>query len=69
MVIAGANLYARHVREKGEEQGTRFVAQAVTWLNEERWTDNLAANGKELVEDEAPNATRASLCPGETGVG
>lgn len=36
-IIAGAERYAAHVTKEGVEP--RFVAQAVTWLAERRWTD------------------------------
>jgi len=43
-IINGARAYANHCRSKGSE-GTVYVAQAVTWLNQERWTDEHAQSG------------------------
>jgi hypothetical protein len=36
-IIRGAQAYADHVRRDGV--GPRYVAQAATWLNQERWAD------------------------------
>lgn len=40
-IIRGAENYAATVRREGTEP--RFVAQAVTWLNQHRWQDHQAA--------------------------
>lgn len=37
-IINGVDRYARHCDDRGIT-GTSYVAQAVTWLNQERWTD------------------------------
>jgi len=39
-IYNGARQYAASL---GDEAGTRFVAQAVTWLNQKRWADEYAA--------------------------
>jgi hypothetical protein len=44
VIVAGAERYRAHVEQRSIE--ARFVVQAVTWLNQERWT--------ELHEREAP---------------
>ncbi len=38
-IIAGAKNYRADMRARGEER-TKFVAQAITWLNQERWKDH-----------------------------
>lgn len=38
-IIAGAKRYAAMLASQGKT-GTEFVAQAVTWLNQERWKDD-----------------------------
>lgn len=43
-IIAGAAAYAADVRARGKEN-TEFVAQARTWLNGDRWTEQ--QNGKQ----------------------
>lgn len=40
-IIAGAKAYAAAMDRAGK-RGTEFVAQAATWLNQERWTDHAA---------------------------
>ncbi len=37
-ILLGAKAYAESLRSEGKES-TQFVAQAVTWLNQERWRD------------------------------
>jgi hypothetical protein len=37
-IISGAERYAAELRTTGQER-TRYVAQAVTWLNQQRWND------------------------------
>ncbi len=37
-ILAGLRSYAAALRNEGKEN-TQFVAQAVTWLNQERWRD------------------------------
>lgn len=37
-IIAAAQRYAAEMREKGQER-SQFVAQAMTWLNQQRWGD------------------------------
>jgi hypothetical protein len=37
-IVAAAGRYAAEARSKGQEQ-TQFVAQAMTWLNQQRWGD------------------------------
>ena len=37
VIIGGAGIYAETVRR--EHIDPRYVAQATTWLNQERWTD------------------------------
>jgi hypothetical protein len=37
-IIAGAERYRAHVEANGTDR--RYVAQAVTWLNQERWNDH-----------------------------
>lgn len=41
-ILRGAELTRRRCDERGET-GTRFAPQAVTWLNQERWKDELEA--------------------------
>jgi hypothetical protein len=41
-IIAGAQAYARQLQAAGKI-GTSYVAQAVTWLNQMRWADELGA--------------------------
>jgi len=43
-IIAGVQRYAAERRQAGKI-GTEFVAQAKTWLNEERWKDDQPAVG------------------------
>ena len=40
-IIAGAKRYRAHVESQGTEP--RFRPQAQTWLNQERWNDQLQA--------------------------
>ncbi len=40
-IIRGAERYAAYVKREGTDP--KFVAQAVTWLNEERWAQNQEA--------------------------
>jgi uncharacterized protein YdaU (DUF1376 family) len=42
-IILGAKNYAAEVERQGKA-GTQFVAQAVTWLNQERWADHQTAS-------------------------
>jgi len=49
-VIGAAARYAAELRGKGQI-GTRYVAQAVTWLNQQRWGDYPA---RLAIADEAP---------------
>jgi len=37
-LIAGAEIYAKACRAEGKEN-TSYVAQSITWLNQERWKD------------------------------
>ena len=46
-IIRGADNYAAYVRR--EQSDPKFVAQAQTWLNQERWTEY-----QEAVEGEPP---------------
>ena len=39
MIVQGAIAYAKHVAEEGTEQ--QFIPHAATWLNGERWEDDL----------------------------
>lgn len=39
-IIAAARTYADYVRSEGKE-GTGWVAMATTWLNQERWADEM----------------------------
>jgi hypothetical protein len=50
-IIAGAERYRAHIEQHGTE--ARFVAQAKTWLNEERWA--------QLDEFEAPPRLRVGM--------
>lgn len=59
-IIAGAKAYAASL---GEKAGTQFVAQAVTWLNQERWRDY------EPIEDAAPYEPPAAWRNGFSEVG
>jgi hypothetical protein len=43
-IIDGAKRYRADLRRRGQE-GTQYVAQAVTWLRQARWTDDLPAPG------------------------
>ena len=40
-IVASAKTYAGQLRAKGQE-GTQYVAQAITWLTESRWLDYTA---------------------------
>lgn len=40
-IVAGAERYAQHVAGAGTK--SQFVAQAVTWLTQERWADKIPA--------------------------
>jgi uncharacterized protein YdaU (DUF1376 family) len=42
-IILGAKNYASEVERQGKA-GTQFVAQASTWLNQERWADHQTAS-------------------------
>lgn len=44
-IVAGATAYAAHC-DREEKTGTQYVAQATTWLNQKRWTEDYAPNGK-----------------------
>lgn len=52
-IIRGAKMYALHCKAKNSV-GTSYVAQAQTWLNQERWNDSLsiASEGKPLKPDQ-----------------
>jgi biotin operon repressor len=50
-IIAGAEKYRAHIEQHGTE--ARFVAQAKTWLNEERWA--------QVYEFEAPPRMRVGM--------
>lgn len=51
VIIAGAKRYADYVRI--ERIDPRFVKQAVTWLNQESWTENHeAAASRDMTEGE-----------------
>lgn len=41
-IIAGAGAYASEQQRLGKV-GTEYIAQAVTWINQERWDDHLPA--------------------------
>jgi hypothetical protein len=43
LIIRSAELYAAQVAASGTE--TRFIAQAKTWLDEERWADDYSRGG------------------------
>ncbi len=44
-IIRGAERYAAYVKREGTDP--KFVAQAVTWLNQDRWTQYQEAAGGE----------------------
>lgn len=46
-VVAGARAYAARIARTSEDR--RFVAQAVTWLNQSRWKDEAPATGGNVV--------------------
>ena len=43
IIVAGAERYAAYVRT--ERTDPKYVAQATTWLNQERWTEPYALMG------------------------
>jgi hypothetical protein len=44
IIIAGAERYARYVA--AERIDPRYIAQAATWLNQERWTEPYTLHGQ-----------------------
>lgn len=46
-IIAGARAYSLHCQSK-QITGTAYVAQAVTWLNQERWNDEYSTAGDDF---------------------
>lgn len=48
IIIAGAGRTAAHYAKRSEI-GTRFVPQAVTWLNQERWNDDQYQHPSQVV--------------------
>jgi len=53
-IVAAAGRYAEEIRRGGKE--AKFVAQAVTWLNQKRWEDYSAgtANGSSDIPVDIP---------------
>jgi len=53
-IVAAAGRYAEEIRRGGKE--AKFVAQAVTWLNQKRWEDYSAgtANGEIVIPADIP---------------
>lgn len=58
-IIAAAGRYAGEIRGKGQER-TSFVAQAMTWLNQQRWEDY---SGLEVDVDLAKSRGLIRLMP------
>lgn len=50
-IIAGLRGYVNDLR-KNKQEGTRYVAQAVTWLNECRWEDYQRPSGGTMTDEE-----------------
>jgi len=74
-IIAGAHDYARHLEATGQV-GTRYVKQALTWLNQQGWKDEYLVTGKTGQSDlmDACNARirqakdrRSDLAPDQGG--
>ena len=67
-IIAGAERYRDFMLAKGQE-GTQYVAQAVTWLRQARWEDELpsAINGAGATDDDYPRIKRMLDTEAERG--
>ena len=65
-IIAGAERYREYMRSKGQE-GTQYVAQAVTWLNQARWEDELPAVNGSAPDDDYPRIKRMLDTEAERG--
>jgi len=67
-IIAGAERYRAFMLAKGQE-GTQYVAQAVTWLRQARWEDELpsAINGAGATDDDYPRIKRMLDTEAERG--
>ena len=67
-IIAGAERYRGFMRAKGQE-GSQYVAQAVTWLRQARWEDEFpsAINGASAADDDYPRIKRMLDTEAERG--
>jgi hypothetical protein len=59
LIIAGARQYAAKAREKGHER-TQYIAHALKWLSEKRWSDIAAVSYLVSERAAAPEVDRSS---------
>ena len=64
-ITASAKAYADHCRTKGTEPG--FIAHASSWLNDERWNDEMPGQVTPSGNDEADQFERQAVAEDRTG--